>query len=127
MYRLKQCLRAGFEKFSTIIADIGFQRHYYDHSKYVLHMTIGIALFTTYADDILFIQSRQVLIETKDYFKQYFVTKHRKKLRYLLRIEVAYQKNELISLKKYMLDLFQEAGLLGYKLVSTIMEVDINS
>jgi len=61
------------------------------------------------------------LAETKEYLKRYFVTKDMGKPKYFLRIEVAYQKHELLlSQKKYALNLmrkltFWSANLLALK------------
>lgn len=60
-----------------------------------------------------------VLIETKDYLKQHFVTKWESLGIFL--IEVAYQKNRLfLSQRKYVMDQLQETGLLVYNHIAQL-------
>ena len=55
------------------------------------------------------------------------MTKDRRKLRYFLKIEVAYQKHDLLlSQRKYILDLLEETDMLGCKSASTPMEANVN-
>jgi len=52
------------------------------------------------------------------YLKRHFVTKDMGRPKYLLGIEVAHQKhNVLLSQQKYALDLLEETGLLGCNLL----------
>lgn len=86
----------------------------------------GIVLLAVYVDAILSIESDTwVLIETKNYLKQYFVTKDMGKPKYLSGIEVAYKKYVLLFQRKYMLNFLEKTHLLGYKLASILMESDL--
>jgi len=61
------------------------------------------------------------------YLKCHFVTKDMRRPKYFLGIEVAYQKHSvLLSQQKYALDLFEEAGVLGCKHATTLMEVNVD-
>lgn len=61
-------------------------------SPYLIrHTTFGVALLVVYEDDILLIgNDAGILTETKDYFKQHFVTKNKEESRHFIGIEVAY-------------------------------------
>ena len=85
-------------------------------------------ILAVYVNDILLIGSDDVaLAETKEYLKQYFVTKDMEKLRYFLGIEVAYQKHGLLLYqRKYTLNLLEETGMLGCKPASTPIEANVD-
>ena len=57
--------------------------------------------------------------------KEQFVTKDMEKPKYFLRIEIVHSKHRVIlSQRKYALDLLEETGFLGCKLVSTLMDTN---
>jgi len=111
-----------------VISGIGFAHCHSDHSVFVRRTKYGSLILAAYVDDILLIGSDSVaLAETKKYLKRYFVTKDMGKPRYFLGIEVAYQKHGLLlSQRKYTLDLFEKTDMLGCKLTSTPMEVNVD-
>jgi len=128
IYRLRQSLRAWFEKFKLVISIIDFARCHSDHSVFVRRTRSGSVILAVYANDILLIGSNSVSpAETKEYLKHHFVTKDMKKPKYFLGIEVAYKKHGLLlSQRKYALDLLKETGFLGCKSASTTMKANVN-
>ena len=92
IHGLKQSPRAWFEKFSIIIAGIGFHHCRLYHSIFIRRTKSGMVVLTVYVDDILLTGSDLVgLLETKMYLKHPFVTKNIGRPKYFLRIEVANQ------------------------------------
>ncbi|XP_020253820.1 uncharacterized protein LOC109830870 [Asparagus officinalis] len=103
-------------------------RPYSDHSVFLRRTTTGLVILAVYVDDILLTGSDSVaLAETKEYLNCHFVTKDMGKPKCFLGIEVTYQRHGmLLSQRNYVLDLLEEAGLLGCKLASTPMEANID-
>jgi len=67
------------------------------------------------------------IIEIKMYLKRHFVTKDMRRSKYFLGIEIAFQKHsELLSQRKYALDLLEEAEVLGCKPATTPIEANVN-
>ena len=128
IYGLKQSPWAWFEKFSFTISGISFHRCHSDYSVFVRRTKYGVVVLAIYVDDILLIDSDSVgSLETKMYLKHHFVTKDMRHPKYFLGIEVARQKQSvLLSQRKYALDLFEEAGLLGCKPANTLIEANVN-
>ena len=62
----------------------------------------------------------------KKYLQKYFQTKNLESLKYFLGIEVARSKKGILLLqRKYILDLLLEIGMLGYKSIDFLMNVNM--
>ena len=87
----------------------------------------GKILLIVYVDDIIIIgDDKQDIDDLKGYLQNSFRTKDLGKLRYLLSIEVARSKEGIsLSQRKYVLDILEETGLLGSKLVETPMDLNV--
>jgi len=82
---------AWFKKFTVVIFGIGFARYHSNHSVFVRRTKSSSVILTMYDDDILLTENDSVaLAETKEYLKRHFMMKDMEKLKYFLRIEVAY-------------------------------------
>ena len=103
-----------------VISSICFARCQSDHSIFVCRTKSSSVTLVVYANDILLTRSDSAALEeTKEYLKRYFVTKDIGKLKYFLRIEVAYQKHGLLlSQRKYALDLLKKIGLLSASMLA---------
>ena len=53
IYGLDQSSQTWFDKFSSIISEVGFQKCYSDHSAFVRRSSSGITILVVYVDDIL--------------------------------------------------------------------------
>ena len=84
----------------------------------------GKILLIVYVDDIIITgDDKQDIDDLKRYLQNSFRTKDLGKLHYFLGIEVARSKEGInLSLRKYVLDILEEIGLLGSKPVETPMD-----
>ena len=118
LYGLKQSPRAWFEKFTRAIRRFEYTQSQGDHTLFFKHSTDEkITALIVYVDDIIvtgndFDEIRRL----KRMLAEEFEIKDLGKLRYFLEIEVARSsKGIFLSQRKYVLDLLQEAGMLGCK------------
>ncbi|KAK8913906.1 hypothetical protein KSP39_PZI024435 [Platanthera zijinensis] len=117
IYGLKQSPRAWFDKFSSIVAVIGFARSSADHSLFIRKTASGLVVLAVYVDDILLTGDDQAGVDlTKKHLRQHLVTKDMGSPKYFLGIEISRKPDSLVlSQRKYALDLLQDAGLTGAK------------
>ena len=87
----------------------------------------GKILLIVYVDDIIITRdNKQGIDDLKRYLQNSFQTKDLSKLCYFLDIEVARSKEGInLSQRKYVLDILEETGLLGSKLVETPVEPNV--
>lgn len=87
----------------------------------------GKILLIVYVDDIIITgDDKQGIDDLKRYLQNSFRTKDLGKLRYFLGIEVARSKEGIsLSQRKYVLEILEETGLLGSKLVETPMDPNV--
>ena len=94
IYGLKQSLRAGFTKFSGVVAKATFRPCNADHLVFVRQRSTGCVILTVYVNDILVTGSDSAGIEeSKEFLKEYFVMKDLGKPKYFLGIEITHAKN----------------------------------
>ncbi|KAK8954463.1 hypothetical protein KSP39_PZI002722 [Platanthera zijinensis] len=127
LYGLKQSLRAWFDRFSTVILQIGFTQCHADHTCFVRAATDGRrAIVLVYVDDIILTGDDSAGIsEVKATLRAAFEVKDLGSLRYFLGIEVARSRQGIsISQRKYTLDLLRDSGLLGCRPARTPMDTN---
>ena len=99
----------------------GLRRCHSDHSVFSHTSNRGKILLIVYVDDIIVTRDdKQGIDDLKRYLQNSFRTKDLGKLCYFLSIEIARSKEGInLSQRKYVLDILEETGLLGSKLMET--------
>ena len=116
LYGLKQAFRQWFEKFSTIIQQMGFIQSKYDYSLFTHTQGSSFIVLLVYMDDILLTGNNPVCVNSlKKLLDDKFGLKDLGSLRYFLGLEVA-RIDEGISLnqRKYALEIFKDIGVIGF-------------
>ena len=124
LYGLKQAPRCWFAKLSTALKDYGFQQSRTDCSLFT-YTKGGVRLqILIYVDDLIITGSCDSTTQAfKDYLSECFHMKDLVPLKYFLGIEVARNKKGIyFCQRKYVLDILNEAGLLGAKPTSFPLE-----
>lgn len=124
LYGLKQAPRCWFAKLSFALTNFGFQQSSSDHSLFTL-LNHGVQLVVlVYVDDLIVCGNDSTTIQKfKVYLSKCFHMKDLGTLKYFLGVEVARNPSGIfLCQRKYTLDIIQETGLLGAKLVSTPLE-----
>ena len=128
LYGLKQASRQWFAKFSTtLIQDLGFVQSKADYSLFTRQKDQSFLIILVYVDDVLVARNNKDEIEEfKLLLDQRFKNKDLGDLRYFLGLEVA-RSNQGITIcqRKYVLEVLNDSGYLGYKLAKTPMEQNI--
>src|SRR6266498_2605339 len=121
LYGLKQSPRAWFDRFRRAICDMGYTQCNEDHTVFYKHRGSYITLLAVYVDDIVITGDDVEEIRClKERLGETFEVKDLGQLRYFLGIEIARSsKGIVLSQRKYILDLLNETGMLGYRTVST--------
>lgn len=121
IYGLKQSPCAWLEKFSTILATIGFSTTASVYSFFVQKTATGCAMLIVNVDDIIITGSDiKEIGKTKEDLKSKLNIKDLGQLQYFLGIEVLRSdEGILLCQKKYAMDMLKEAGLLEAKHVKT--------
>ena len=125
LYELKQSLGVWFGRFSKAMTIMGYNQSQGDHTLFINHSKLGgVTTLLVYVDDIIVtrndLKEREAL---RCQLTNEFEIKDLGKLKYFLRIEVAYSKRAIfISQHKYMLDLLKETGKLACKPVEMPIE-----
>ncbi|XP_034679699.1 uncharacterized mitochondrial protein AtMg00810-like [Vitis riparia] len=124
LYELKQASRSWFQKFSATIQQDGSHQSRADYSLFTKISGNSFTAVLIYVDDMIIIgNDESVIAALKESLHTKFRIKDLGQLRYFLGIEVAPSTDCIsISQRKYTLDILNEAGLLGAKLLSTPME-----
>ncbi|XP_078431720.1 uncharacterized protein LOC144703426 [Wolffia australiana] len=89
---------------------------------------LGCAVLAVYVDNILLtVNDEAAHAATKAYLCQHFVTHNLSPPRYLLGIEIAHRRDQMVLCqRKYALDLLEEMGMLGCKPTISPMEANID-
>ena len=89
---------------------------------------MGCVVLAVYVDDIILNDIDEIeIVATKAYLYQHFVSHDLPPPRYFLGLKIAYRLDYIVLCqRKYTLDLLEETGMLGYKRVASLMEVNID-
>ncbi|XP_078447656.1 uncharacterized protein LOC144716399 [Wolffia australiana] len=117
LYGLKQSPRAWFAKFSKLVLALGLTPCTVDPKVFRRHGPTGTVILAVYVDDILLTGSDHAgIAQVKAYLHQHLTIRDLGTPKYFLGIEFAHQSGKLIlNQGKYVLDMLEEAGLLGCK------------
>ena len=124
LYGLKQAPRCWFAKLAHSLRAYGFTQSRSDHSFFVYTKREVRLRILIYVDDLIITGSCDSTTQAfKDYLSECFHMKDLVPLKYFLGIEVARNKKGIyFCQRKYVLDILNEAGLLGAKPTSFPLE-----
>ncbi|GMP81639.1 hypothetical protein CsSME_00036279 [Camellia sinensis var. sinensis] len=128
LYGLKQSPRAWFERFGKAVISCGFSQSQADHTIFYKHSKNNkIAILIVYVDDIILTGNDEAeLAALKEKLAKEFHIKDLGALKYFLGMEFARSKEGIfVNQRKYVLDLFGETGMLGYKMAETPIEPNL--
>ena len=109
------------QRFTKAMIQFGYKQSHGNRTPFVKHLSKGkITILLVYVDDIIVtLSDEEKKLRLKTQLTQEFKMKEVGKLKYFLKIEVAYSKQGIfISQQKYILDLLKETGSLGCKPMS---------
>ncbi|KAL5581999.1 hypothetical protein UlMin_014441 [Ulmus minor] len=127
IYGLKQASRSWFQKFFSTIHEFGFEQSRADYSLFTKVSGDSFTAILLYVDDMIITgNDDKSITAVKDFLGSRFKLKDLGPLKYFLGVEVARSKTEIsINQRKYTLDIFKEAGLLGAKPAKFPMEQNL--
>ena len=126
-YGLKQASRQWYSKFSTTLLQHGFLQSKADYSLFTKHSGASFMALLVYVDEILIANNDpQSIADLKVLLNKVFKLKDLGCLKYFLGLEVARSENGIsLCQRKYALEVINDVGMLGCKLVKTPMEVNL--
>ena len=128
LYGLKQSLKAWFERFGKVIKHYGYTQSQADHTMFYKHSNEAkVVILIVYVDDIVLTgDDCNELEKLKGKLDEEFEIKDLGALKYFLGMEFARSKEGIfVNQRKYVLDLLDETGMLGCKLVETPIEPNV--
>ncbi|GJW99595.1 putative RNA-directed DNA polymerase [Tanacetum coccineum] len=127
LYGLKQASRNWYQKFTSVLLELGFKQSFADHSLFTYKRGKVFVGALIYVDDVIIVGNNQEKIqETKTHLDRRFSIKDLGPLKYFLGIEAARTKDGLVlSQRKYTLDILEDSGMLGCKPSSFPMEQNL--
>ncbi|RDX71963.1 hypothetical protein CR513_48619, partial [Mucuna pruriens] len=111
--------QAWFGRFTQVMISLAYRQSQGDHTLFIKHSPNGkLTLLLVYVDDMIVTDDDEIeKLNLKEKLATQFEMKELAKLKYFLRIEVAYSKQGIfISQRKYVLGLLKETGKLGYNI-----------
>ena len=113
LYGLKQSPRAWFGRFTQAMVSLGYRQSQVDHTLFIKHSQNGkLTVLLVYIDDMIITGHDEIEKQTLRLRVTAQLTKDLGKLKYFLRIEVAYSRQGIfISQRKYILYLLKETKL----------------
>lgn len=123
-YGLKQSPKTWFERFSSVMRQRRYLQSQADHTLFIKYQQSEFIALTMYVDDIVMTRNDIGEVEQlKMYLSQQFEIKDLGPLHYFLGIEVLCSKKVVfLSQRKYVLDILEEARMLGYRPCDTLVD-----
>lgn len=127
LYGLKQASRSWYQKFTTVLLEVGFKQSHADHSLFTFKENNLFVAILIYVDDVIITGDHVDKIhKTKSHLNEKFSIKDLGPIKYFLGIEVARTAEGLVlSQRKYTIDILEDSGLLGCRPSSFPMEQGI--
>ena len=128
IYGLKHSPRAWFDRFSSMVQELGMARSTSNHFVFYRHTYSKQCIYLiVYVDDIIITCSDQDGIQKlKKHLFSHFRTKDLGKLKYFLGTEVAQSNSDVaMSQRKYVLNILKETGMLDCKPVDTPINLNV--
>lgn len=114
LYGLKQGSRNWFSTFLKVIQQAGYIKLKADYSVCIKSQGTSLTAVLIYADDILTGNDLHKMKILKEFLLKHFHIKDLGDLKYFLGIEFSRSKKGIFMFqRKYVLDILQDAGLLG--------------
>jgi len=127
LYGLYQASRKWYEKHNSILLQNNYTQASSDHSLFTKQTATSFIIILLYIDDVILAgHSITEFTTIKSILHDIFKIKDLGQLKYFLGLEVAHS-SKVISLcqRKYCIDLIDDSGLLGDKLVSTPSDLTV--
>ena len=127
LYGLKQASRQWFAKLTGVLVESGYTQSKADYSLFTKSSAGSFTAILVYVDDLVLAGDNLAEINSmKKLLDDRFKIKDLGPLKFFLGMEVARSKHGIaLYQQKYALDLLQDAGLLGAKPVSTLMDYTV--
>lgn len=127
IYGLKQVSRQWFFKFSFILRKLKFKKFYFDYILFVRNNNGKYFVVLVYVDDIIIVSNDDMEVERfKDDLKKVFKLCDLGELKYFLGLEIArLSTGILVCQRKYILEFFEEIGMLVCKFLSIFMDFSL--
>lgn len=127
LYGLKQASRNWYQKFTTALLGLGFCSSKSDHSLFIYRKDGIFIASLIYVDDVIITGNDSKKIqEIKQSLHDQFSIKDLGELKYFIGIEVAKTSSGLVlSQRKYTLDILEDCGMEGCRLISFPIEQNI--
>ncbi|KAL4018675.1 hypothetical protein IC575_022291 [Cucumis melo] len=124
IYGLKQASRQWFTKLSTFLVSLGFQQSKVDYSLFIKGENDSFIDLLIYVDDIIVGANALHIQELKRALNQKFILKDLGPLKKFFGLELARNSSGpfQLSQRHYTLQLIEDAGLLGAKPTSVLMD-----
>jgi hypothetical protein len=123
LYKLKQALRAWFDRLNSFLLNLGFFSSTTDLSLFIHHSSFGILILLLYVDDMVVTDNNPAHIQwLVTHLGHEFTIKDLGFLHHFLGIEVRHFNHDLFFCQThYAKDLLSRAHLEGYKALATPM------
>ncbi|CAL2249092.1 unnamed protein product [Prunus armeniaca] len=126
LYGLKQSLKAWFGRLTKSMKNFGYTLSHSDHTLFLKCDEGKLTTLIVYVNDIIVIgNDTKKKLKLQKYLSQEFEMKDLGDLKHFLGIEVAMSKTSIFLFqRKYVMDLFTETGMLGYKPADTPIKMN---
>lgn len=127
LYGLKQASRQWNVKLIEALLVVGFQQSRFDYSMFTKKKGDSLLVLLIYVDDLMITRNNEeMIIELKNLLNHKFKMKDLGELKYFLGLKVLRSREGIVlNQRKYALELIEDVGLGGAKVVSTPLEQNL--